>query len=136
MTVRDALNSAMNDEIKRDPKVFLIGEEVAQYNGAYKVSKGLWKEHGDKRVWDTPITEMGFTGLQPYASICSLHWPAAVSLSHFKGSSNARLLCNSIFINKQWLLAFPASHFLQGNGYRINPYCLMVLGSPTLCQFP
>ena len=72
MTVRDALNSAMNDEIKRDPKVFLIGEEVAQYNGAYKVSKGLWKEHGDKRVWDTPITEMGFTGLAVGASLYGL----------------------------------------------------------------
>jgi len=72
MTVREALNSAMNDEIKRDPKVFLIGEEVAQYNGAYKVSKGLWKEHGDKRVWDTPITEMGFTGLAVGASLYGL----------------------------------------------------------------
>jgi pyruvate dehydrogenase E1 component beta subunit len=72
MTVRDGLNSAMNDEIKRDPKVFLIGEEVAQYNGAYKVSKGLWKEHGDKRVWDTPITEMGFTGLAVGASLYGL----------------------------------------------------------------
>ena len=72
MTVRDALNSAMNDEIKRDPKVFLIGEEVAQYNGAYKVSKGLWKEHGDKRIWDTPITEMGFTGLAVGASLYGL----------------------------------------------------------------
>lgn len=72
MTVREALNSAMNDEIKRDPKVFLIGEEVAQYNGAYKVSKGLWKEHGDKRIWDTPITEMGFTGLAVGASLYGL----------------------------------------------------------------
>lgn len=72
MTVRDGLNSAMNDEIKRDPKVFLIGEEVAQYNGAYKVSKGLWKEHGDKRIWDTPITEMGFTGLAVGASLYGL----------------------------------------------------------------
>ncbi len=72
MTVRDGLNSAMNEEIKRDPKVFLIGEEVAQYNGAYKVSKGLWKEHGDKRIWDTPITEMGFTGLAVGASLYGL----------------------------------------------------------------
>jgi len=56
--VRDALNQAMDEEISRDPNVFLIGEEVARYNGAYKVSKDLWKNHGDKRVVDTPITEV------------------------------------------------------------------------------
>lgn len=63
MTVREALNSAMDEEMAREEKVFLMGEEVAQYNGAYKVSKGLWEKYGDKRVIDTPITEMGFTGL-------------------------------------------------------------------------
>lgn len=63
MTVRDALNQALDEEIKRDDRVFLLGEEVAQYDGAYKVSKGLWKKHGDKRVIDTPITEMGFAGM-------------------------------------------------------------------------
>lgn len=63
LTVRDALNSAMDDEIERDPKVFLIGEEVAVYEGAYKVSKGLYKKYGAGRIWDTPITEHGFTGL-------------------------------------------------------------------------
>ncbi|KAJ8931123.1 hypothetical protein NQ314_016004 [Rhamnusium bicolor] len=62
MTVRDALNSAMDEEMERDERVFLLGEEVAQYDGAYKVSRGLWKKYGDKRVIDTPITEMGFTG--------------------------------------------------------------------------
>jgi pyruvate dehydrogenase E1 component beta subunit len=63
LTVRDALNTAMDDEIERDPKVFLIGEEVAIYEGAYKVSKGLYKKYGEGRIWDTPITEHGFTGL-------------------------------------------------------------------------
>ena len=58
MTVRDALNSAMDEEIKRDPNVFLIGEEVAKYDGAYKVSRGLYLSHGDKRIVDTPITEV------------------------------------------------------------------------------
>ncbi|KAK6018531.1 hypothetical protein OSTOST_15879, partial [Ostertagia ostertagi] len=62
ITVRDALNQAMDEEIKRDDRVFLIGEEVAQYDGAYKVSKGLWKKYGDDRIIDTPITEQGFTG--------------------------------------------------------------------------
>lgn len=63
MTVRESLNSAMEEEIKRDPKVFLLGEEVAQYDGAYKVTKGLYQTFGDKRVIDTPITEMGFAGI-------------------------------------------------------------------------
>ena len=63
MTVRDALNQAMDEEMERDEKVYIIGEEVAQYNGAYKVTKGLWQKYGSKRVIDTPITEMGFTGL-------------------------------------------------------------------------
>jgi pyruvate dehydrogenase E1 component beta subunit len=68
MTVREAINSAMEDEIRRDPKVFLIGiydshmllgEEVARFDGSYKVSKGLWTKFGDKRIVDTPITEAG-----------------------------------------------------------------------------
>merc|ERR1719162_1559814 len=63
MTVRDALNSAINDEMKRDDNVFVIGEEVAQYQGAYKITKGLLEEFGEKRVIDTPITEAGFAGL-------------------------------------------------------------------------
>ncbi|VDD95412.1 unnamed protein product [Enterobius vermicularis] len=72
MTVREALCTAMEEEIKRDERVFLIGEEVAQYDGAYKVSKGLWKKFGDKRVWDTPITEMGFAGLAVGAAMGGL----------------------------------------------------------------
>lgn len=62
-TVREALRDAMAEEMRRDPSIFLMGEEVAQYQGAYKVSQGLLQEFGDKRVVDTPITEMGFAGL-------------------------------------------------------------------------
>jgi pyruvate dehydrogenase E1 component beta subunit len=62
-TVREALRDAMAEEMRRDPKVFLMGEEVAQYQGAYKVSQGLLQEFGPDRVIDTPITEYGFTGL-------------------------------------------------------------------------
>lgn len=61
--VRDALNQGMDEEMERDEAVFILGEEVAQYQGAYKVTKGLYDKYGDKRVIDTPITEMGFTGL-------------------------------------------------------------------------
>src|SRR5262249_31393759 len=63
MTVRDALRDAMAEEMRRDESVFLMGEEVAQYQGAYKVSQGLLEEFGDRRVIDTPITEQGFAGL-------------------------------------------------------------------------
>src|SRR5689334_21145355 len=63
MTVREALRDAMAEEMRRDGDVFLMGEEVAQYQGAYKVSQGLLEEFGDRRVIDTPITEAGFTGL-------------------------------------------------------------------------
>ncbi len=63
ITVREALRDAMAEEMRRDPKVFLMGEEVAEYQGAYKVSQGLLDEFGPRRVVDTPITEQGFTGL-------------------------------------------------------------------------
>lgn len=72
MTVREAINTAMSDEIERDEKVFLIGEEVAQYNGAYKVSKGMWNRYGDKRIIDTPISEAGFAGLSVGAGLYGL----------------------------------------------------------------
>jgi len=72
LTVRDALNQALDEEIERDERVFVMGEEVAQYDGAYKVTRGLWKKYGDKRVIDTPITEMGFAGLAVGAAMNGL----------------------------------------------------------------
>jgi pyruvate dehydrogenase E1 component beta subunit len=63
MTYREALNQALDEEMARDPDVFLMGEEVGVYNGAYKVSKGLLDKYGEMRVVDTPITELGFAGL-------------------------------------------------------------------------
>jgi pyruvate dehydrogenase E1 component beta subunit len=71
-TVRDALRDAMAEEMRRDDKVFLIGEEVAQYQGAYKVSRELLQEFGDTRVVDTPITEHGFAGLGVGAAMAGL----------------------------------------------------------------
>ncbi|KAI1502022.1 pyruvate dehydrogenase E1 component beta subunit mitochondrial precursor [Biscogniauxia marginata] len=71
-TVREALNEAMAEELEANEKVFIIGEEVAQYNGAYKVTKGLLDRFGDKRVIDTPITESGFTGLAVGAALSGL----------------------------------------------------------------
>jgi pyruvate dehydrogenase E1 component beta subunit len=72
MTVRDALRDAMAEEMRRDPTVFLMGEEVAEYQGAYKISQGLLDEFGPKRVIDTPITEHGFAGLGVGAAFAGL----------------------------------------------------------------
>ena len=72
MTVRDALNSAMAEEMERDEKVFVMGEEVGDYQGAYKITKGLIQRFGPQRVRDTPITEAGFTGLACGAAFMGL----------------------------------------------------------------
>src|SRR5258708_7621731 len=69
---REALNQGFAEEIERDPNVVLIGEEVAQYDGAYKVTRGLWKQFGDKRVVDTPISEAAFIGMGVGASMLGL----------------------------------------------------------------
>lgn len=72
MMVREALNSALDEEMAADPRVFLMGEEVGEYQGAYKVSKGLLHKYGPDRVVDTPITEAGFTGLATGAAYYGL----------------------------------------------------------------
>jgi pyruvate dehydrogenase E1 component subunit beta len=72
ITIREALNQALREELQRDPGVFLMGEEVAEYQGAYKVTKGLLDEFGPKRVIDTPITELGFAGLGVGAAMVGL----------------------------------------------------------------
>jgi pyruvate dehydrogenase E1 component beta subunit len=71
-TMREALRDAMAEEMRRDPDVFLMGEEVAQYQGAYKISQGLLEEFGPKRVIDTPITEQGFAGVGVGAAMAGL----------------------------------------------------------------
>jgi pyruvate dehydrogenase E1 component beta subunit len=72
MTYREALNLALREEMRRDPRVFIIGEEVGVYEGAYKVTQGLLKEFGEKRVIDTPICEAGFTGVGIGAAVLGL----------------------------------------------------------------
>ena len=72
ITMREALNQALREEMVRDGNVFLMGEEVAAYQGAYKVSKGLLEEFGEKRVIDSPITELGFAGLGVGAAMTGL----------------------------------------------------------------
>ena len=69
---RDALREAMSEEMRADARVFIMGEEVAEYNGAYKVSRGMLDEFGPKRVIDTPISESGFAGLGIGAAMMGL----------------------------------------------------------------
>src|SRR6201992_2363060 len=72
MQFREALRSAMTEEMERDENVFLMGEEVAQYNGAYKVSEGMLDKFGPRRIFDTPISEAGFSGLGVGAAVAGL----------------------------------------------------------------
>lgn len=72
IAMRDAINQAIDEEMARDETVFIVGEEVGEYNGAYKVTRGLLDKYGDKRVRDTPITELGFSGLGVGAAIAGL----------------------------------------------------------------
>jgi len=72
LTYREALREGLDEEIARDEDVVLMGEEIAQYNGAYKVTEGLWKKWGDKRVMDTPISEAGFVGMGIGASMLGI----------------------------------------------------------------
>ena len=72
MSFREALNQAMSEEMQRDPNVFLMGEEVGYYNGAYKVSQGMLARFGEKRVIDTPIAECGFVGIGVGAAMVGL----------------------------------------------------------------
>jgi len=73
VTVRDALNEALSEELESNEKAFILGEEVAQYNGAYKVTRGLLDRFGPRRVIDTPITEAGFAGLAVGSALAGLH---------------------------------------------------------------
>jgi pyruvate dehydrogenase E1 component beta subunit len=72
LTYREALREGMDEELARDENVVIMGEEVAQYNGAYKVTEGLWKKWGDKRIVDTPISEAGFIGMGVGASMLGI----------------------------------------------------------------
>jgi pyruvate dehydrogenase E1 component beta subunit len=81
MSYREALNRAMDEEMARDVNVVLMGEEVAEYDGAYKVSRGLLDKYGDERVLDTPITELGFTGLGVGAALAGVR-PVVEWMTH------------------------------------------------------
>lgn len=104
-TVRDALNEALAEELEREDKVFVLGEEVAQYNGAYKVTKGLLDRFGDRRVIDTPITESGFCGLAVGAALSGLHPVVSTRLRTMAFVLSASLLGKGVWSeHEQWLI--------------------------------
>jgi pyruvate dehydrogenase E1 component beta subunit len=107
ITLRDALNEAMSEEMRRDENVFLMGEEVAEYNGAYKVSKGMLAEFGARRVIDTPIAELGFAGIGVGAAINGLR-----PIVEFMTWNFAVLAFDQIVNNAAKTLSQSASEFM------------------------
>ncbi|RMD66139.1 MAG: pyruvate dehydrogenase complex E1 component subunit beta, partial [Planctomycetota bacterium] len=108
ITYREALNQAMCEEMERDQDVFLMGEEVAEYNGAYKVSQGMLDKFGPKRVIDTPITELGFAGLGVGAAMAGLR-PIIEFMTW-----NFAILAMDQIVN-----AAAKMHYMSGGQYRV-----------------
>src|SRR2546426_4322757 len=92
VTYREALNQALREEMRRDDQVFLIGEDVAYYQGAFKVSKGVLEEFGSRRVVDTPITQLGFTGLAIGAAMAGVRPGAATMTVNFASLATAQII--------------------------------------------
>ena len=116
ITYREALNQAIAEEMERDPDVFLMGEEVGLYNGAYKVSKGLHERFGDMRVVDTPITELGFAGLGVGAAMLGLR-----PVIEFMTFNFAMLATDQVFNSAAKVL------YMSGGQFR----CPIVFRGPT-----
>ena len=108
MTVRESIRKAMTDEMRMDDKVFLMGEEVGQYQGAYKVSKGMYDEFGPGRVWDTPITEAGFTGIGVGAGMGGLK-PIIEFMTTCPSRVGDTTKCRRVFPNGSFQLIDPVS---------------------------
>ena len=116
ITYREALNQALAEELERDPDVFLMGEEVGMYNGAYKVSKGLLDKFGEHRVVDTPITELGFAGLGVGAAMVGLR-----PVIEFMTFNFAMLATDQIFNSAAKV------HYMSGGQFK----CPIVFRGPT-----
>jgi len=108
LTIRDALNQALREELIRDENVFIMGEEVAEYDGAYKVTRGLWKEFGDKRVVDTPITELGFAAIGVGAAMAGLRPVIEFMTWNF-----------SILASDQVINHAAAMHYMSGGQFKV-----------------
>jgi pyruvate dehydrogenase E1 component beta subunit len=118
MSYREALNVALREEMDRDPRVFVIGEEVGLYDGAYKVTQGLLKDYGPKRVVDTPIAESGFTGIGIGAAMVGLR--PVVEMMTF----NFALLALDQIVNSAAKL-----HYMSGGQYHV-PIVIRGPGGP------
>src|SRR6186997_3458760 len=116
ITYRDALGAAIREEMQRDDRVFLMGEEVAVYQGAYKVSKGFLQEFGEMRVVDTPITELGFAGLGVGAAMTGLR-----PVIEFMTFNFAMLATDQVFNSAAKVL------YMSGGQFR----CPIVFRGPT-----
>ncbi|KAJ1383240.1 Transketolase-like, pyrimidine-binding domain [Sesbania bispinosa] len=128
MTVREALNSALDEEMSADPKVFLMGEEVGEYQGAYKISKGLLEKYGPERVLDTPITEAGFTGIGVGAAYYGLRPVVEFMTFNFSMQLLQRARTNS----KQWKMVKLGSSSQEGSGAGIVGRTCSVLQDPMI----
>ena len=106
--IREALRQAIDEEMERDPNVFVIGEEVGEYNGAYKITKGLLDKWGPKRIVDTPISELGFAGLGVGAAMCGLR--PIVEFMSFNFSFVAA---------DQLISSAPKIHYMTGNRFSV-----------------
>ncbi len=118
MTYREALNLALREEMRQDPRVFVIGEEIGVYEGAYKVTEGLLKEFGQKRVIDTPICESGFTGVGIGAAMLGLR--PVVEMMTF----NFAILALDQIVNSAAKL-----HYMSGGQYNV-PIVIRGPGGP------
>jgi pyruvate dehydrogenase E1 component beta subunit len=108
VTMRDALRQAMDEEMQRDPSVFIMGEEVAEYNGAYKITKGMLDKWGPKRVIDTPIAELGFAGLAIGAAMTGLRPIVEFMSFNFSFVAFDQIVSNAIKM-----------HYMSGNRFRV-----------------
>lgn len=108
VTMRDALRQAMDEEMERDPTVFIMGEEVAEYNGAYKVTKGMLDKWGPKRVIDTPIAELGFAGLGIGAAMTGLRPIIEFMSFNFSFVAFDQIISNAIKM-----------HYMSGNRFSV-----------------
>ena len=106
--IREAIRQALDEEMQRDPTVFIIGEEVAQYNGAYKVTKGMLDKWGPKRVIDTPIAELGFAGLSVGAAMAGLRPVVEFMSFNFSFVAIDQIISNAIKM-----------HYMSGNRFSV-----------------
>ena len=108
VTLRDALRQAIDEEMERDPTVFIMGEEVAEYNGAYKVTKGMLDKWGPARVIDTPIAELGFVGLGVGAAMTGLR-----PIIEFMSFNFSFVACDQIISNAIKM------YYMSGNRFKV-----------------